>query len=115
MSIVLTNSKRRACIRVLKATKRSLESLPVCHPIGLCHSIRDLDCPSGISYETWEWAKTHMKNWVSKQLGWSGWIHEWGRKHGHFKYTTSMGRDRGLRATRLAWLDWMISELEAGR
>lgn len=104
----LTTKERKQCILLLQAARIRL---------GLQRD--DMICFALEASNARGTAKMiqYLVDWVDAMLdgsnSYSGWMAE---HHGDlYFYTSQLERRQRLRQGRIAWLDWMVRELEAGK
>lgn len=99
--------RKRVAVKILRAAKVDLESTS--NAVGVCRAIGRQD------HLVVEWpfiyqgVKTTIILWIDELLENTWWYPAWLEKHGH------PSDPHSVRMGRLAWLDWMIEEIENGR
>jgi hypothetical protein len=113
----LTTEQKRLYIDLLQVARKNLSVAKLGSPAGLCYVI-DTSVPSTpCSGPELMWARRYLCRWIDLQLRGKTWLETWLEAHYKHSYNQLdyLQRRLVIRNTRLAWLDWMIKELEEGR
>lgn len=79
---------------------------------GICSGI--IDYHSINAGKTTATACEYLLDYINKSLGKAAWLEEWLYDKGLIGKYTTRAEDKKIKATRLAWIDWMIACYEYG-
>jgi hypothetical protein len=107
----LSLKEKWMCVHLLQEAKKRLINLETTHICYALHISRQHIpfSPTLISCED------YLIKWVNQSLGGLHTYTMWVLQEHYKKYTTAPDLTEQLKLGRIAWIEWMIQELEAGR
>lgn len=124
---VLPAEERAEMVSILRGAKRRLvldKDRGVCSAIAdHAYSYKGKGCEEAVV--TVHESILYLLSWIDSMLGFHAWLTSWLGYKGflgeenkgklHYRIGLTAEQERKLLATRKAWIDWMIKELEEGR